>query len=142
MKPIELAKVKNGDVTYVLKRYFEPQNFICSNCKTSNYEKSIGEYVQNGKKNFLCKKCFGALTGTIQKNKKNEAKKNVSINNQSISQNSVVKKKTMAIDDVIYEDWTYAQKLGFRCNVCDKHKSSKHIVYVFSNGKKTKMCKH
>lgn len=36
-------------------------------------------------------------------------------------QNSVVKKKTMVIDDVIYEDWTYAQKLGFKCNVCDKH---------------------
>ncbi len=57
-------------------------------------------------------------------------------------QNSVVKKKTIAIDDVIYEVWTYAQKLGFRCNVCDKHKSSNHIVYAFSNGKKTKMCKH
>ena len=57
-------------------------------------------------------------------------------------QNSVVKKKTIAIDDVIYEDWTYAQKLGFRCNVCDKHKRSTHIVYAFSNGKTTKMCKH
>ena len=143
---MELAKIQKDNITYVLKRYFEPQNFICSNCKTSNYEKSIGEYVQNGQKNFLCKKCFGVLTGTIQKNRKNEiknvAKKNTSSNNQSMSQNSVVKKKTMAIEDVIYEDWTYAQKLGFRCNVCDKHKSSNHIVYAFSNGKKTKMCKH
>lgn len=146
MKPIELAKVKNGDITYILKRYFEPQNFICSHCNVPHSEQSVGEYTQNGQKNIICKECFGLLSGTTQKNRKNEskkaAKKNVPINNQPMPQNSVVKKKTIAIDDVFYEDWTYAQKLGFRCNVCDKHKSSNHIVYAFSNGKKTKMCKH
>lgn len=74
MKPMELAKVKNGDITYILKRYFEPQNFICSHCNVHHSEQSVGEYTQNGQKNIICKECFGLLSGTMQKNRKMKAK--------------------------------------------------------------------
>ena len=74
MKPMELAKVKNGDITYNLKRYFESQNFICSHCDVPHSEQSVGEYIQNGQKNIICKECFGLLSGTMQKNRKMKSK--------------------------------------------------------------------
>lgn len=55
MKPMELAKVKNGDITYILKRYFESQNFICSHCNVPHSEQSVGEYIQNGQKILFVK---------------------------------------------------------------------------------------
>lgn len=65
MKPMELAKVKNGDITYILKRYFEPQNFICSHCKVPHSEQSVGSdtYDRQHMDKYILQK---TLDGTIK----------------------------------------------------------------------------